>query len=219
MHGEYNKSTAQKSVLSVGHAIAVGLVVWLLLAGGLTSFGLGTGDAPRRELLAVASVLYLVRFLFTTFLFVRRSMQWSEVGVVLPWLAIIHLVYALLGGANPSPVGVWGTVGIALYLVGSFLNTVSELQRLQWKKRNRGKLYTGGLFRLSRHVNYFGDFVLFTGFAILTDSLWCFTIPALMTAMFLFEHAPRLEKYLESKYGGDFREWSSNTAMFVPYLY
>jgi steroid 5-alpha reductase family enzyme len=146
-------------------------------------------------------------------------MDWSEVGIVLPWLAMIHLVYAFAGGKNPSPVNVFGLVGVVLDLLGSFFNTVSEYQRKRWKARNPGKLYTRGLFRISRHVNYFGDSVLFTGFALLTGTLWSLVIPALMTTMFLFQHAPSLEKYLESKYGNDFREWSSKTAMFVPFLY
>jgi len=219
MHGDYRRSTRQKALLSVGHAVAVGVVVWLLLAGGLAIIGVEAGDATRRDLLAAASVYYLIRFLVTTFVFVQRSMDWSEVAIVLPWLAIIHLVYAFVGGRNSSPVGVFGIVGVVLYLLGSFLNTVSEYQRQRWKASNPGKLYTGGLFRLSRHVNYFGDSVLFCGFALLTGSPWSFVIPLLMTILFLVQHAPTLEKYLASRYGEDFREWSSKTAMFVPFLY
>lgn len=219
MHGDYRKSTAQKLVLSTGHAGAVAAVVWLLWMNGLASVGMETGDVARRALLTAASIIYLLRLLATTFVFVRRRMDWSEVGVVLPWVAIIHIAYAALGGTNPNPVGVAGLSGVVLYLSGSFLNTVSEYQRMLWKQRHPGELYTRGLFQLSRHVNYFGDSMLATGFALLTGSPWSYAIPALMTALFLFEHAPRLEKYLASKYGEDFREWSSKTAMFVPYIY
>jgi hypothetical protein len=65
-------------------------------------------------------------------------------------------------------------------VLGSALNTGAERQRYRWKRRpeNAGHLYTGGLFAYARHINYFGDQVLFTGWALITGRLWLFLIPA-----------------------------------------
>lgn len=49
-------------------------------------------------------------------------------------------------------------VGSMLYVLGLGLEMGSEAQRHLWKKdsKNKGQVYEGGLFGLSRHINYFG---------------------------------------------------------------
>lgn len=112
-------------------------------------------------------------------------------------------------------------LGVVLYLLGSYLNTGSEYQRKLWKKRpeNKGKLYTEGLFKHSMHINYFGDAVLFSGFALVTGTPWAFAIPLIMVCMFVFLNIPMLDKYLAERYGEAFDEYASRTAKFVPYVY
>jgi steroid 5-alpha reductase family enzyme len=112
-------------------------------------------------------------------------------------------------------------VAIVLYLVGSYLNTGSELMRSIWKKdpSHKGKLYIEGLFKFSMHINYFGDSLLFSSFAFLTRSVWAFVIPVLMIVLFVFMHIPTLDKYLEQKYGDEFRRYASRTKKLVPFIY
>lgn len=110
-------------------------------------------------------------------------------------------------------------VGLLLYVAGSWLNTTSELGCHRWKKTHPGRLYTGGLFRYSRHINYFGDTVLFTGYALVSGPWWVLTLPALMTAGFIFEHVPRLDKHLATKYKEEYQRWAGRTARFVPFVY
>ena len=49
-------------------------------------------------------------------------------------------------------------VGSVLYVFGILTETISEVQRSNFKKdpKNKGKLYTGGLFKYARHINYTG---------------------------------------------------------------
>lgn len=49
-------------------------------------------------------------------------------------------------------------VGSILYVLGLSVELGSEVQRHMWKKdpKNKGQVYEGGLFGLSRHINYFG---------------------------------------------------------------
>lgn len=220
MHGAYKKSTAQGAALSLGHLAVCAVVVWLLFGGGLESFGLEPGSFTRRALLAICSAIYFLRMLCTTHVMMSRSMEWSEVAVVLPWLWIIHLTYALLGGVQRDAPGPVAWLGLGAYVVGSYLNTASETQRMLWKGRpeNRGRLYTGGLFRYSMHVNYFGDTVLFTGFAMLTGSWWSLLIPLAMTLGFWRQHIPQLDAYLRERYGSEFEDYASTTSRFVPFF-
>ena len=66
--------------------------------------------------------------------------------------------------------------GFAVFLVGTYLNVASELQRHWWKQdtANAGLLFTGQLWQLCRHVNYFGEVASFAGLAMHcgTWNLW-----------------------------------------------
>ena len=57
-------------------------------------------------------------------------------------------------------------VGASMYAIGLFVEWFSEVQRAIFKRdpANKGKVYTGGLFGLSRHANYFGYTIWRTGY-------------------------------------------------------
>jgi steroid 5-alpha reductase family enzyme len=111
--------------------------------------------------------------------------------------------------------------GMVLYLAGSVINTVSELKRHRWKSRpkNQGYLYTGGLFKRVRHINYFGDILLFFGFALITQDLRALYIPLFMALNFVFILIPAKEAYLKNKYGDEFEEYSHRSKKVIPLIY
>ena len=69
------------------------------------------------------------------------------------------------------------------------------------------------------HINYSGDIVLFTGFAMVTHSLSMLVIPLIMAANFIFNIIPSLDRYLEKKYKDEFRNYSMKTKKLVPLIY
>lgn len=227
MYGEKEKSFLPRTFLIANHFIAVSIVFWLLFGGGLEfvgskfGFAWSSGDYLRRILIFSCAAIYFVRIILTTFVLLKRKMDWSEVWTIVIWLYFIHITFALLGGMQTSSVGLIEIIGIGLYLVGSYLNTGSEYFRKVWKQNpeNKGKIYMEGLFRYSMHINYFGDVVLFTGFALITHNLFSFLIPALMFISFATINIPMLDKYLAEKYGKDFEEYSRKTKKFVPFIY
>ena len=97
------------------------------------------------------------------------------------------LLAAGLATSTPPPIGVLDYVAVGLVLIGSYLNSWSELQRKWWKAKhdNKGRCYTGGLFRWSMHVNYFGDVVLFSGWTMLTATWWTFHVPVSLSPSLL----------------------------------
>jgi steroid 5-alpha reductase family enzyme len=227
MYGEKEKSFLPRTFLIANHFISILIVFWLLFGGGiefigsLFGFDWVHGDHLRRILIFSCSLIYFVRIILTTFVLLKRKMDWSEVWTIVIWIYFIHTTFALLGGMQTSSVGLIEIVGIGFYLFGSYLNTSSEYLRKVWKQNpaNKGKLYTKGLFRYSMHINYFGDVVLFTGFALVTHNLFSFIIPALMFILFTTINIPMLDKYLAEKYGKDFEEYSRKTKKFVPFIY
>ncbi|WP_186779023.1 DUF1295 domain-containing protein [Streptomyces salinarius] len=226
MYGGHDASTGPKTVVTTFNTVAVAIAVWFLFGGADTVahwFGTDFDEAAtvRRALLAALSVLYLLRFIATNFVMLQRRMEWSEASTIGIWVLVIHGTMAYFGGTNDAGVSVFTWLGVVLYLFGSYLNTGSEYQRKLWKKRpeNKGQLYTEGLFKYSMHVNYFGDAVLFSGFALVTGTVWAFAIPLIMVCMFVFLNIPMLDKYLAERYGEAFDEYASRTAKFVPFVY
>ncbi|MBD3223813.1 MAG: DUF1295 domain-containing protein [Caldithrix sp.] len=226
IHGEHKASVSEKLFLSLNHLIVVIIVTWLLFGGGFqqVSSVLGmpfeAGDIARRTLLLIASLVYFVRLIFTGY-FMTRKMSWVESITVAIWLYSLHLVFAFFGGQNHESIGPVAVFGSLLYVTGSYLNTAAEYQRFRWNRRaeNNGKLYTTGLFGYSRHMNYFGDTVLFAGFALITGVWYSLIIPVAMAAMFIFYHIPKLEAHLREKYPDAFAEYTEKTAQFVPWLF
>ena len=136
-------------------------------------------------------------------------------------LLCIHTSYSVLGGQVAGSVGIAAWIGIGLFVIGSCLNTGSEILRHQWKRdpRNQGKIYDKGLFRYSMHINYFGDVVWATGMALISGSIWIFLIPLYMSGGFIFLHIPRLDKYLKERYGDQYEAYASKTKKLIPYIY
>jgi steroid 5-alpha reductase family enzyme len=227
IHGTKAPSLPQKFALTGIHLAVIATVAWLLLGGGIGTVAswLGVtwtaGSLGRRALLFACSFVYFLRLLPGTFIFLKRHMAWSEVAIVAPWIAVIQIGFALLGGTNKAAVGASDVFALLLYAIGSYLNTGSEYVRYLWKlwPENVGHLYTKGLFRYSMHINYFGDLVLFSGYALLTHRLWAGIVPLFMLAGFVFFNVPALDGYLHRKYGAEFEEYSRRTRKLIPFLY
>ncbi len=227
VYEEYGSSIPQKLCMTMSHLVAVGLFGWLMFGGGLVhlshrlSMSLVPGNPARRAWLLICAVVYLGRLLLTSFWFIKRKMGWAEAVTISVWLYLIYFCFAIWGGTNPRSFGTAGISGLVLYVLGSYLNSASEYQRLRWKQHpeNQGKLFTGGLFRYSMHINYFGDEVLFTGIALVAGNPLALIIPAVMAVLFIGFNIPILDRHLSRRYGKAFEEYASRTKKFVPFIY
>ncbi|MFC4077979.1 DUF1295 domain-containing protein [Salinithrix halophila] len=227
MHGSYAQSTGTKAVWTLFHGMVLVIVGWFLFGNGpeklsaWSGWEFHSGDLTRNAMLFVCSLVIFLRMNITGFIFLKRAFPWSEAFIVGIWLWIIHLTYNILGGTQTAAVGFPEWLGLALFFLGSYLNTGSEWQRHQFKKRagNKGKLFTRGLFRYSMHINYFGDVIWAAGLAFITRSLWAWTIPAMMFLMFAFYLIPTLDRYLSHRYGEQFDHYSRKTKKFIPFVY
>ena len=179
------------------------------------------GDSTRRVILMACLIIYFFRLLITVFVLLKRKMVWVETIIVSILMSLALFAFVKVGGSNHLPVGIIEIAGIILFLVGSYLNTSSEYKRYAWKKKieNKGRLYAEGLFKYSMHINYFGDIVLFTGLAMIAHSISLLIIPLIMVLNFIFNIIPSLDKYLEKKYGEEFKEYAGKTKKFIPIVY
>lgn len=101
---------------------------------------------------------------------------------------------------NETPIGFLDYGAGVLVLFGTFLNTWPEIQRMQWKKKqedqNKGCLYTQGWFSYVRNVNYLGDCLWATGWAMASSFESMFWVPLVIVAVvavFVFLYIPEKE--------------------------
>jgi protein-S-isoprenylcysteine O-methyltransferase Ste14 len=179
------------------------------------------GDLVRNILILSCMGIYFFRLLFTLFIFFQRKLYWGEAIVIaniMPW---VFPYIAYKSGDYSGTIGWMEIMGILLFLTGSFLNTASEYFRFSWKqkKENTGHLYTGGLFQYARHINYFGDIVLFGGLAIVAHQIQLLIIPISMAIVFVVILIPLKESYLKHKYGNEYISYAANTKMLIPLIF
>lgn len=227
MYDARDPSSAQRITMSALLGLCVAVVWWLLAGDGITSGGRlvdwigGPGDRMRRILLAIVLSVYYIRLHFTWFVFLKRGVSWAEAFTIIVWVWCIFLALSLAGGTNPDPLQIAGGVGLGLFVLGSWMNSYAEFARYAWKRRpeNLGRLYTGGLFRLSRRPNYLGDLISFSGICLITGRVLTAIIPLMMLGGFVFASIPMLDAHLHVRYGADFDEYASRTRKLIPFLY
>jgi steroid 5-alpha reductase family enzyme len=143
-------------------------------------------------------------------------------------VAVIMLpVSYVLDRESVPRVGIWAIVGVVAWFVGLAIETVSDSQKAAFKgmDKNRGRFISSGLWRYSRHPNYFGEMLVWWGIFVYALPFlhgWAFAVvigPIFLTLLLLFVSGiPLLEKSAEEKYGPDpaYREYKRRTSVLLP---
>ena len=105
----------------------------------------------------------------------------------LAWIISLPLLAAVLGQA---PLGVLDDAGAALWILGFVFEAGGDWQLTRFKAdpANRGKVMDRGLWRYTRHPNYFGDFAVWWGFYLLAlgaGGWWSIAGPILMSVLLM----------------------------------
>jgi steroid 5-alpha reductase family enzyme len=117
--------------------------------------------------------------------------------------------------------GIVAWIGVAVWLVGFFFESVGDLQLVRFKARpaNKGVIMTEGLWRYTRHPNYFGDACVWWGLFLIAADAW----PGILTVLsplamtyFLARGTGKsvLEKHMGNRPG--FAEYVRRTSGFFP---
>lgn len=131
-------------------------------------------------------------------------------------------VPVLLVNKNPSiETGLNLFLGLIIWLIGFFFETIGDRQLSQFVKNpeNKGKLMTQGLWKYSRHPNYFGEITQWWGIFIIvlssTNGILGIISPITISILIIFVSGIPL---LEKKYKGraDFEEYKKRTSIFLP---
>lgn len=140
----------------------------------------------------------------------------------LMWIISVPLLAAQYS-TTPDRLTVFDLLGVLLWAIGLFFESVGDFQLTRFKANpeNRGKVLSTGVWRYSRHPNYFGDSAQWWGYFLIALSAggwWSVFSPILMT-LFLIKVSgvALLEKTLKTSKPG-YREYIESTSAFVPWF-
>ena len=206
---------AQRESASLRGDVVLGLVtVWgLRLALHILWRGRGKGEDYRyREMRERNPGSFPTRSLLSVF--------WLQ-GVLL-WAISAPLFQAQRGG--PPGATALDALGLGLFLLGFGFEAVGDLQlaRFRGNPANAGRVMDRGLWRYTRHPNYFGDAVVWWAFfcfaAATPGSWWALGSPLLMTLLLMRVSGVTLleQKLRETKPA--YRRYAAETSAFIPWL-
>lgn len=228
----------------IAHKHSVIDTAWGLLFAAIaaTAFACsaGHGDAARRWLLLVLPVLWGLRLAQHI---ARRTVgrpedpRYAELLAKAkgnPDLYALRMVYLLQGALallisapilvgmfERGPVGALAWVGVAGWCVGVFFEAVgdAQLERFRRDPENKGKIIDVGLWRYTRHPNYFGDACVWWGLFLIAAERWPGVLtafaPVVMTLLLTKGSGARiLDKHMSARDG--WADYAARTSGFVP---
>ena len=155
-----------------------------------------------------------------------RSFFWVSLGTVfglqgvLMWIVSLP-VQATVARPDPDGLGWLAIAGVVAWTIGLLFETVGDVQLARFKSNsaNKGKVMDRGLWRYTRHPNYFGDFCVWWGLyliAIDAGHWWTIVGPAAMTALLMkYSGAGLLEKSIVNRRPG-YDDYIRRTNGFFP---
>lgn len=166
----------------------------------------------------------------------RDIRERNQPGFALKSLWLVFLLQAVLGwlvgwpvlaAARPdaNPWSAWDSIGTAIGAIGLLMETVADAQLTRFRRtRGTGDLVLDtGLWRWSRHPNYFGECCLWWGLGVMAlsggglSSSWALASPLLMTVLLLrVSGVTLLEKDIGERRPA-YRDYIARTSAFIPW--
>lgn len=226
------------------------------LAGGLTylavvGFSLWAGaqsEPPslRELIISVLVVIWSLRLSFFLYFRIHRTgkdgrfdqLKTSPIRFLVPWtlqglwvfLTMIVVIVINSQADSAPPLGIWDAVGLFVWVLGFGIETIADQQKTAFNTEptNQGKWIESGLWSYSRHPNYLGEILLWTGIAFFGIS--CFTgleRVAWISPIFIYilltkvSGTPILDKRALEKWGDNplYQKYRENTPALIPRLF
>ena len=226
------------------------------LAGGLTylavvGFSLWAGaqsEPPslRELIISVLVVIWSLRLSFFLYFRIHRTgkdgrfdqLKTSPIRFLVPWtlqglwvfLTMVVVIVINSQADSAPPLGIWDAVGLFVWVLGFGIETIADQQKTAFNTEptNQGKWIESGLWSYSRHPNYLGEILLWTGIAFFGIS--CFTgleRVAWISPIFIYilltkvSGTPILDKRALEKWGDNplYQKYRENTPALIPRLF
>jgi steroid 5-alpha reductase family enzyme len=211
------------SIVDIAWGLAFVDVAWV--AGAVAG-----GDATRTALAVVLATVWGLRL--AGYIALRKARHPGEdpryarirnqfvtvflLQAALAW--IISLPLQAAAAATDPDLGALALAGAALWALGFAFEAVGDHQLVRFRASGRGGVMDQGLWRYTRHPNYFGDCCVWWGlFLIAADggAWWTAVSPLIMTVLLTrVSGKDLLEKSLSKRAG--YAEYVERTSGFIP---
>lgn len=141
---------------------------------------------------------------------------------VLLWVIAAPLLAAQVP-AQPDQLTWIDIIAVPLWLIGFCFEAVGDWQLARFKAypANKGKVLQTGVWRYTRHPNYFGDATQWWAYylvAVAAGGWWTIFSPIIMTTLLMrVSGVTLLEKTLKTEKPG-YKEYIETTSEFIPWL-
>ena len=222
----------------IGGLTYLSLVIFSLWAGSQS-------ESPSLRELIISLLVIIWSLRLSTFLYFRihrvgkdgrfDELKNSPIRFLVPWtlqglwvFLTMIVVIVINSQQGPSPdIGIWDFIGLGIWILGFVIEVLADNQKSVFnsKLENKGKWIDSGLWSLSRHPNYFGEILLWSGIAII--GLSCLSGLELLTwisPLFIYllltkiSGVPLLDKRALEKWGEDpeYQKYRDKTFLLLP---
>lgn len=235
---KYQRKYRDAGVVDVGWAAGLGFLALLYAA-------LATGDPVRRMIVGSLGGIWGFRLAYyllrdrvigkeedgrykalrehwgecadRNFIFFFQAQAALDVVLSIPFLVIAF---------DPRPeLSGWVFVGCAVWLLSVVGETVADSQLAEFRSNpaNKGKTCRRGLWRYSRHPNYFFEWMHWFSYALIAVGApyaWAAWIGPLIMYVFItkFTGIPYTEKQALKSRGDDYRQYQATTNALIPWF-
>ncbi|MDY7098825.1 MAG: DUF1295 domain-containing protein [Pseudomonadota bacterium] len=155
----------------------------------------------------------------------RFLVAWTLQGLWVILTASAALI--AITSKNEAPIGILFYIGAAIWLVGIVIEATADAQKSKFKADpdNKGDFINVGLWKWSRHPNYFGEITLWTGVLIiaipvLTGWSWLAVISPIFVTLLLTKVSGinLQEEQAKERWGDDpaYQKYRENTPVLIP---
>lgn len=144
------------------------------------------------------------------------------------WTVLLPVTVSQAASPINVPMKPFNSIGMAGFVLGWLWETVADYQKFVFKSdpQNRNKWIDSGLFRYSRHPNYFGEILVWSSLCGLAatphvwrKAPWIIVSPVFITFLLVFVSGiPILERSHDRRYGHDpaYQNYKETTNLLIP---
>jgi len=214
----------------------VGIVIYYFVAG--------EGDPMRRILVLAMVIIWGMRL--SVYIFIRNAGKGEDIryqnfrkkygeerywwisyfqtfllqGIIM-WMVSAPLLASLVYEESQL-FGIFDLIGLLLWLGGFLFEAIGDAQLFRFKKNpdNQGKILQSGLWKYTRHPNYFGESLIWLGFGVMSISaglIWPLVGTAIMIFLLVRVSGVRMLDEVMVSRNPDYQFYIQNTSAFIPW--
>ena len=164
------------------------------------------------------------------FIKIKQSFSWFLMTFTIQGLWVFMCLFPaiIVMSSNQNNFNSFTILGTILWVVGFLIEIIADHQKTQFNKTNKGSFISKGLWSLSRHPNYFGEFILWLGITVISfPYLDGYQFIALISPLFVYlllnkvSGVNLLENIAEKRWGDDkkYIEYKNRTPIFFPKIF